>query len=384
MLVDTLVAAGAYVDVVTGVPHYPVWKVMEERYRRGLRWRERFGAARLTRVRHAVPARPNLFGRMRQESSFAVLAAPHVRTSTADVIIAVTPLVGAMVAAHAGRRGRPLGVIVHDLAGNAAVQSGSTGGRAAKIVGAAEYALLARADKVGVITPRFEPALVSHAVAPDRVTVLPIFTHVNGSPLSVAQARRELGWDETRPTVVHTGNMGMKQGLEYAVGAAQLAADMASDIQFVFVGDGNQRPQLEVLASGLSNLRFLDSVSDEDYPTVLAAADILLLHERPGAAEMSLPSKLTSYVAARRPILAAIDDHGITKSLLDTYGAAITVPSGDARAMLDAIHRLDHDEAKVAELLMCAEQMGVAEFSADIGTAAFRDFAASLASMLTR
>lgn len=379
MLVDTLVAAGADVDVVTGIPHYPQWKVTNQRYRYGLRWRENDGAARLTRVRHAVPAHPDLVGRMRQEASFALLAAPQVRRSAADVIVAVTPLVGAMVAAHVGRRGRPLGVIVHDLAGNAAVQSGSTGGRTAKIVGSAEYALLARADKVGVITPRFEPALTSHGVESARLAVLPIFTHVNESALSAAHARRQLGWAEAGLTVLHTGNMGMKQGLEHVVAAARMAPDVG-DIQFVFVGDGNQRSHLEALASDIANVRFVDPVSNDDYPTVLAAADVLLLHERPGAAEMSLPSKLTSYVAARRPILAAVDDSGITKALLETYGAAMTVSSGDPKALLDAIHTLGTDEATVADVMTGAKKMGVAEFSVATGTAAFRTFVASLAS----
>jgi colanic acid biosynthesis glycosyl transferase WcaI len=380
MLVDTLVAAGADVEVLTGVPHYPQWKVLDERYLRGLRWRERDGAARLTRLRHAVPPRPNLLGRMRQESSFAALSAPLVYTSSADVIVAVTPLVGAMAAAYAGRRGRPLGVIVHDLAGNAAEQSGSAGGRAARTVGAAEYAMLSRADKVGVITPRFQPALTTHGVAPDRITVLPIFTHVNSSEMAPVQARRRLGWDEAGLTVVHTGNMGMKQGLEYAVAAARIAAQMSKDVRFAFVGDGNQRQDLEVRASGLPNVRFVDPVSDQDYPTVLAAADVLLLHERPGVAEMSLPSKLTSYVTARRPILASVDEHGITKALLDSYGAAVMVPSGDPMAMLNALDRLCHDDALVAEVVAGAEDMGTAEFSADHGRVAFREFVASLGS----
>lgn len=384
MLVDTLVAAGSAVDVVTGVPHYPHWKVQEQRYLRGFRWHETDGGARVTRVRHAVPSTPNLFGRMRQESSFAGLSAPLVRRSRADVIVAVTPLIGAMVGANAGRRGRPVGVIVHDLAGNAAVQSGSTGGRAAALVGKVEYALLSRADKVGVITPRFQPSLITHGVAPDRISVLPIFTHVGKAELAPADARARLGWDEAGPTVVHTGNMGMKQGLEYVVDAARAALQTHNGAQFVFVGDGNQRSDLESRAAGLPNLRFVDPVSDEDYPTVLAAADILLLHERPGAAEMSLPSKLTSYVTAKRPILAAVDTQGITKALLDSYDAAVTVASGDPLAILNAVNRIRDDDALAAEVVAHAEKMGAAEFSGANGRAAFRDFVMSLAAAKTR
>jgi glycosyltransferase involved in cell wall biosynthesis len=379
MLVDTLVDAGADVEVVTGIPHYPQWTVQDAKYRRGLRWRENDAGARLVRVRHAVPAKPNLFGRMGQESSFAAMSAPYVAASRAQVIVAVTPLVGAMTAAHAGRRGRPLGVIVHDLSGNAAVQSGTAGGRAGRLVAGVEYGMLRRADRVGVITQRLIPDLTSHGVAPARITELPISARVTPTDLPPDQARRRLGWEETGLVVIHTGNMGMKQGLEHVVSAARLAQDAAMDVRFVFVGDGNQRADLQAAAQDLDNMRFTGLVSDDDYPLVLAAADVLLLHERPGVLQMSLPSKLTSYAAARRPILAAVDDGGITKALLKSYGAALTTPSGDAQALVSSLRTLSQDRELSAAIVAGAQDMAAAEFSDVRSRAAFRDFVRALA-----
>jgi colanic acid biosynthesis glycosyl transferase WcaI len=379
MLVRTLVDAGANVTAVTGIPHYPQWKVQDERYRTGLRWREDDDGAQVTRVRHAVPARTNLVGRARLEGSFAALATPYVRASAADVLVAVTPLVAAMLAAQVGRRGRPLGVIVHDLSGSGAKQSGNAGGAAARAVGALEYRLLAHADQVGIITPRFSRTLVSNGVAPERISTLPIFTHVDSRDLGPEQARGQLGWKENGTTIVHTGNMGMKQGLEHVVDVARASDESGMDVNFVFVGDGNQRARLQELASGLPNVRFVPPVAEDVYPVVLAAADVLLLHEKPGVTEMSLPSKLTSYVTARRPILAAVEVTGITKALLDSHGAALTTPSGDVNAMLDALRRLRSDRALADALVAGAQNMGTAEFSSDQGKATFRRFVGSLA-----
>lgn len=378
MLVDTLLDAGAELDVVTGIPHYPQWKVQDSRYRRGVYWRDRGAEARITRVRHAVPATPNLMGRMRLESTFAALSAPLVAASSAQVVVAVTPLAGAMLAAQIGRRGRPLGVVVHDLSGNAAVQSGTAGGRVARLVSGVEYGLLARADKVGIITARLTPDLVAHGVMSSRITQLPISTRVEAVDLEPAEARRQLGWSDAGLTVVHTGNMGMKQGLEHLVEAARLAEQTGSDIQFVMVGDGSQRAELQSKARDLTNIRFTGLVSDADYPVALAAADVLLLHERPGVTEMSLPSKLTSYVTARRPILAAVDDGGITKSLLESYDAALTTPSGNARAMLDSLEQLRHDDVRAAAVMTGAATMAAAEFSDARARAGFREFVAGL------
>ena len=66
-------------------------------------------------------------------------------------------------------------------------------------------------------------------------------------------------------TVVHTGNMGLKQDLGNMVEAARLHRDRP-DVAFVFMGDGSQRRALEAQAEGLPNLRFVDPLDSDEYP----------------------------------------------------------------------------------------------------------------------
>ncbi len=129
---------------------------------------------------------------MRLELTFAALSAPAVAAASADIVIAVTPLLGAAVAGMVGRRRRPYGAIVHDQVGKAAVQSGSAGGRVANLIAAAEYSVLRRADRIGVITERFRPALVAAGVDDQRIVEVPLFSHVTPVALAPAAARRAL------------------------------------------------------------------------------------------------------------------------------------------------------------------------------------------------
>ena len=387
LLVDTLSAAGAHVELVTGVPHYPQWRVADPRYRRGLLWRERRGTAgevKVTRVRHSVPPNVGISGRFRIESSFAALSAPLVAASSADVVIAVSPLLAAAAAARTGKRGRPAGVLVHDLVGNAAVQSGTTSGsaRVSDLISRAEYSTYRSMDRVGVCTPRFRSPLTAAGVDPEIIMDIPVFTHVSKSTLSRTQARARLGWDfaDDAVVVVHTGNMGRKQGLTHAVDAARLVAQRhGRPVEFVFVGDGNERAALEEQATGIDNIRFVDPVDSEDYPHVLAAADVLLLHELPGVIEMSLPSKLTSYVTADRPIVAAVERSGIAGRLLESYGAAGIVAAGDSAALIDAVEVATGGDAERGRILDGIHTLAVTEFGDAKGRAAFRTFAAELA-----
>ena len=76
---------------------------------------------------------------------------------------------------------------------------------------------------------------------------------------------------------------------------------------------------------------------------MLAAADCLLVNELPGVANMAVPSKLTSYFDAARPVLAATEVDGITASEIAQAEAGMVVPAGDPHALLAAAIEISCD-----------------------------------------
>lgn len=102
--------------------------------------------------------------------------------------------------------------------------------------------------------------------------------------------------------VLHSGNMGLKQGLEVLVDAARLAPE----IRVVLMGDGNQREALLARAAGLRNLDILPPADAAEFTDVLAAADVLAVTQRGSVLDMSVPSKLTSYFVSGRPVVASV------------------------------------------------------------------------------
>lgn len=370
--------AGAVVHVVTGIPHYPQWRITDERYRRGTRWDEVHDGIRVTRVRHHVPLRSNLKGRAQMEASFLARALPVVRADRSNIVIAVTPSLAGLAAGALGKRNRPLGVLVQDLTGNAAGESGTTGGRASSAIAALEYSLLRTADLVGVITPQFGTILTEHGISRNALRDLPNFTHIVPVQRTQHDARERLGWAQDRFTVVHTGNMGMKQGLETIVEAARISEHEQLGIDFVLVGEGNQRTTLQEAGASLSTLKFVDPLSGADYPFALAAADALLVNERPGVKEMSLPSKLTSYTSADRPIIAAVEEGGITHSQISGDGAAFIVEPGKPREVIRAAITLRDDPSLAATLSEAAKGMFEKRYSPTPAKARYVAFALAL------
>lgn len=335
------------VTAVVGMPHYPSWRVPAP-YAGRLFITERRKGVRVLRHGHYVPSRQTALSRAVYEGTFLLSGlAALPRVGRPDAIVGIVPSLSGAVLARlfAARFGVPYGVVFQDLMGHATIQSGIAGGRRVRRLTTWLEGRVARhATLVAAVAERFFPYLIERGVAPERLVHLPNWTHIGPPTADREQTRARLGWGDDF-VVLHAGNMGLKQGLEQVVAAAAAAAAGGGRqrVRFVLMGDGNQRRPLESLAAGLARISFMNSVPDDAFSETLAAADVLLVSERRSAVEMSLPSKLTSYFMAGRPILAAVAPDGATAREIERAGAGMVVPAGDTDAMLMAIDTLAAD-----------------------------------------
>ncbi|WTX67363.1 glycosyltransferase [Streptomyces halstedii] len=342
-LAEHWAASGAVTDVLAGMPHYPAWRV-DERYRGVWRREESRQGVTVHRRRHYVPPRQSALRRAVFEASVLVhglLAPPPGRP---DAVVSQMPsLAGGVLGARIARRhGVPHIPVVQDLMGAAAAQSGIRGGgRAASVAGAAERYALRDAALVGVIHESFVPGVRALGVDAGRIRVVPNWSHVAGPSADRAATRARLGWPQDTPVVLHSGNMGLKQGLDVLVGLARLAPH----VRVVLMGDGNQRAALRTSAAGLPNVDFLPPAGASEFPDVLAAADVLAVTQRASVLDMSVPSKLTSYFVSGRPVVASVAAEGGTADEVRRSGAGVLVAPEDPAALLAAVRALTEDRA---------------------------------------
>lgn len=337
------------VTVVTTHPHYPEWKV-HSGYG-GWSRRERLDGVDVERVRHYVPTKPQGVRRLLSEASFGARVSSR-RWRRPDAIVAVSPalIASAMASARAQltHRGTPLVVWVQDLYTVGMAETGRTSAAAVGAMRRIERWLLRRADKVVVIHQRFADRIAAEFGVPrDRIEVIRNWTHLGPQkPVDVAATRAAHGWQDDETIVLHAGNMGVKQGLENVVDTARLAAERGDRVRFVLLGTGSQLKSLEAAGRGIPNLQFIAPLGDADFAATLGSADLLLVNELAGVSEMAVPSKLTSYFASGRPVVAATDPTGITAQEVLTADAGIVVPAGDPDALLDAVRTLAEDHAE--------------------------------------
>ena len=340
-----LAARGAQVHAEVAHPHYPEWRIREG-YGEWTR-RETVDGVSVVRRRHYVPQRPRGIWRLLSEMSFGVRLL-FARWGQRDVTVAVSPaLFSTWLASF--RRGRaPFVVWVQDLYTLGLVETGEGSRLAMRLTRWIESRTLRKADRVVVIHERFRDYVVDVlGVDARRVAVIRNWTHLTPSgPADRRAARAALGWPEDEIVALHAGNMGAKQALENVVEAARVADDRQESVRFVLLGGGGERTRLLQLAADVERIDFIDPLPDVEFRAALASADVLLLNEKPGVAEMAVPSKLTSYFDAGRPVVAATSAGGIAAAELRAAGAGVVVAAGEPVALLDAVVSLGNDPAR--------------------------------------
>lgn len=347
LFAEYLAEQGNDVHVLTGMPYYPSWRVRDG-YEGRYRYKENRNGVTIHRRRQYIPKKQSAVRRGGYELSFLAQAYLEKDIPKPDQVVGVIPaLSGGVVAARiAKKHGVPLSLWIQDLMGQAASQSGvSGGGRVALQTSRLEGWIARQAESIAIIAEGFRPQLEAVGVEPSRIHHVPNWTHIGKPTMTQQEARIALGMPLDKKICLHAGNMGLKQGLENVVEAARIAALDAPELHFVFLGDGSQRQMLENLANGLSNVQFIDSVSDEMFPNALFGADVLLINQRGSVVNMSLPSKLTSYRAVGRPIVAAVHLESETAKAVQAVGTDILVSPDLPRVLSESIVGIQVDNS---------------------------------------
>jgi len=135
--------------------------------------------------------------------------------------------------------------------------------------------------------------------------------------------------------VLYAGNIGVKQDLLSVVGAVK---DLEGDFDFLFVGDGSQRKEIEdfVAEKGIKNLTIRDPVSRDKLIEYYRKADIFLITcHRSQSLRRNISSKLFECLATGKPVVYGME--GVSKELMEEIGGGIYFPPGDKQAFVRAL-----------------------------------------------
>ena len=152
--------------------------------------------------------------------------------------------------------------------------------------------------------------------------------------------------------VMFAGNIGVAQSFETILNAADQLREHR-DIQWLILGDGRQAAWVrdEVDRRGLTHcVHLLGRHPVESMPDWFAQADVMLVTlRREPIFALTIPSKVQSYMACGRPILAALEGEGAR--VVTEACAGMAIPAEDPSALASAVLHLSATPALEREAM---------------------------------
>ena len=342
-LAEWLAGAGRSVAVVTSRPSYPEPRVLAG-YARGERDRAVENGVTVRRLPTWGMGTASLLRRALPEARFLAQLLGQTATGRLPRPRAVVTLCPSILTVAAGlaaaRGGARHVVIVHDI------QSGlgaALGGRGVRLVMAAlrrvERWALARADHLVVLSPAMAEAIAALGVA-TPVTILP--------PQIDCSAIRPMPSGDGPPTLMYSGNLGRKQGLDQVLDLAAVLRTRAPEVRLVIRGDGAMRARLadRIARERLGNVALLPLVPADEIAASLAQADLHLVPQVADGGDFAVPSKAFAIMAAGRAFVATATPGSSIARLADESGAFAITPPDDAAAFAGLVLALLADPAR--------------------------------------
>jgi glycosyltransferase involved in cell wall biosynthesis len=318
--------------------------------RRGVLQRERYHGIEIHRARGTRWSKRHFAGRFSNYVSYFLSACyAGLKLERPDVIVAQTdpPIIGLAAYLAARRFGVPFVMAYKDVFPEVArLLEDFHSESVYAVLQAVNRFLARRADRVVALGDTMRRMLIEGKGAdPAKTVVIPDWADcgeiVPGPKLNDFSRAHGLA---DKFVVMHSGNIGLSQGLETLVQAAEELRGV-EDLAVVFVGEGVKKAALQedVRARGLHNVRFLPFQPKERLAESYASADVFVISLKVGMAGYIVPSKLYGILAAGRPYVAVVEDTSEVATITRRYGCGLLAEPGKPRDLADKILKLYHD-----------------------------------------
>lgn len=297
---------GYSVQVITGFPYYPQWKIQDSYSKKPRFFNEKINDVDVFRFKQFVPKKATFFSRILMMLSLffgTIINLKKIKHS--DLIICIVPFTisiipGLIISKY--KRSK-LWVHVQDLEFDLAFEAGVIGKKniftsllkkiifwlestllnSADIISSISHAML---DKIKTKTTNQQPFYFPNWISAENINPSNSFHHdfIN----------------KDKFTVLYSGNIGEKQDWELLQKICAIIKNEDA-IEIVIVGDGSYKYNLKELLSNYTFVKFYPPVPYIELNNLLCSVNVHFLFQKNNVLDTIMPSKILGMMASGKP-----------------------------------------------------------------------------------
>jgi colanic acid biosynthesis glycosyl transferase WcaI len=379
-LAQDLVKNGDQVTVIASLPHYGRSSIHPGySHFRGFYHQSMEEGVMIIRTPVFLPKHGGLIQRGLNYLSYNLLSLPAAWSAgKPDIVLAVNPPITTTFAAWiiSLLRHSNLVVGIQDIWPDCIIRIGQLRSRPliwfSKVLEKFQYRI---ARKVIVLSTGMKNNLLNKDVKAEKVAVIANWADTDRVVPGIKKnSFAEKHGLEDRFVVLFAGNHGYIAALENLILAAEVLKG-ESDILFLLAGEGSVKKDLQeqVEKKELTNVNFLASQPEKQWLEMLAASDLGLVSLRKDLAELNVPSKVYTIMAAGRPVLASVPESSEVASLVKAADAGQVIPPENPEALAATILEMRDQRERLAEMGRNGRQYLLGNFNRKIQTGQYRE-----------
>jgi len=293
------------VEVITGFPYYPEWKMREEYKTQSTFVTESKENITIYRYKQYVPKNPSFKNRIIHLLDFTFGSIWNLfKVKQSDLVICVVPFTSSIALGLflAKIRGAKVWVHIQDFEFDAALESGLAGkknGLKSKVFQGLfwlEKKLLDKADIVSTISY----GMLSKLELKTNTQNYFFPNWVDEEFINPLKSQQHEFMKSENFKILYSGNIGAKQDWDFFIKVLKYFENY-EDIEFVVVGAGAKKEWLLEETNNIVNIKHYMPIEYTMLPDLLCSADLHILFQKNDVIDTVMPSKLLGMMASAKP-----------------------------------------------------------------------------------
>ncbi len=161
----------------------------------------------------------------------------------------------------------------------------------------------------------------------------------------------ELGLSRDKFYVTYAGNIGMMQGIETIVDAAEKLKNEPG-IQFIIFGNGSEEENIKnrIVEKQLTNIKMYPLQPLERVSEVYSLGDVSIIPCKAGTGGSGMPSKTWTIMATGTAIIASFDLGGEMEAIIKAAKCGCCVEAGNVCSLVDVLINLRDDPVRLKSM----------------------------------